>query len=772
MTDSSVSNRKQSVLATRVQRQPPVATWVLLGLLALSITVIAAWWSNHDGLSTLFHTLAYLQERPPLGLESLPETPRTLLAPTLGLWFVVLGVMTFSPFPKPWSRRIIVSILLVLTLRYLLWRSLSTLNLTTPLNGTFSLLLLGMEGGMILANLIQLVLLFTVRDRQREADRASQAVLAGHFTPWVDVLIPTYNEPVFILRRTVMGCQAMDYPRKTVYLLDDTRRPAVHALAQELGCEYLTRPDNRFAKAGNLNHGLAHSRGDLIAVFDADFVPTTNFLTRTVGFFQRPQVGLVQTPQSFYNPDPIAHNLGLAQVLPPEEEVFYRHIQPMRDGVGGVICSGTSFVVRRQALEQVGGFVTESLSEDYFTGIRIGAAGYQLLYLDEKLSAGLAAENMAAHALQRMRWGRGTLQAFFIKANPLTLPGLSWMQRLAHLEGILNWFMVLSRVVLLWMPLSYAFLGVIPLRTTGAELVYFFLPYYWIQLWVFAWLNRRSRSAILSDLYSVILCFPLAVVVVQTLLRPFAAGFRVTPKGTSRHKSHFNWMLAWPLILTWGATAVSLGLVLSGQVNPLGFGASETGVIASSVFGIGWVWNSYNLVILTLALLVLWDMPRQGETLTGQWPVRIWLSASPADAQAEPRSLWGLATQLSETGATLRLAAQAHSEAPIAHATSLQVEFLDTNLTLPAAVRQHQIGIPESVLSVQFTDLSLAQQRQLVHLLFGRPGQWPSRQTPNEVRSILLVLKALIQRRVSGWDCEKTEAGVVLQPETRGFRHK
>ena len=99
-------------------------------------------------------------------------------------------------------------------------------------------------------------------------------------------------------------------------------------------------------------------------------------------------------------------------MLTPEEEVFYRQIQPLRDSAGSVVCSETSFVVRRIALEAVGGFVTDSISEDYFTGIRISALGYRLLHLDEKLSAGLAAENKAAHATQRLRWGRGTLQAY------------------------------------------------------------------------------------------------------------------------------------------------------------------------------------------------------------------------------------------------------------------------------------------------------------------------------------------------------------------------
>jgi cellulose synthase (UDP-forming) len=146
--------------------------------------------------------------------------------------------------------------------------------------------------------------------------------------------------------------------------------------------------------------------------------------------------------------------LGLENTLTPDEEVFYRQIQPIRDGVGGVICAGTSFVVRRSALIATGCFVTESLSEDYFTGIRLAAKGYRVLYLNEKLSAGLAAENISVQALQRTRWAQGTLQAFFIKTNPLTIPGLNLLQRLAHLEGLLHWFTSPARVGLLFMPLS------------------------------------------------------------------------------------------------------------------------------------------------------------------------------------------------------------------------------------------------------------------------------------------------------------------------------
>ncbi|MEO1299542.1 MAG: cellulose synthase catalytic subunit, partial [Cyanobacteria bacterium J06636_16] len=433
----------------------------MLSTVLVSAGIVAAWFAGQDQIESIFIQLGRIQANPPFWAEVPMLAAHYLLVPAVTLFAVAWGITKLSPQPRTWSRVVVVMILLGLLIRYVSWRLSSTLDLSDPLTGSFSLLLVVMEMVGIVASVIQLTLLLRVRDRRSQADQLQADVVAGHYVPRVDVFIPTYDEPAFILRRTVIGCQAMEYPRKTVYLLDDTRRPEIKALAAELGCEYLSRPDNYYAKAGNLNHAIAHTCGDLIASFDADFVPTRNFLWRTVGFFQDPNVALVQTPQSFYNSDPIARNLGLEGVLTPDEEVFYRQIQPMRDGAGGVVCSGTSFVVRRQALEQTGGFVTESLSEDYFTAIRLAAQGNKVVYLDEKLSAGLAAETIAAHATQRIRWAQGTLQAFFIESNPLTIPGLTPVQRLAHLEGLLHWFSSIPRIVFLLMPLAYTFLRVI-----------------------------------------------------------------------------------------------------------------------------------------------------------------------------------------------------------------------------------------------------------------------------------------------------------------------
>jgi cellulose synthase (UDP-forming) len=744
----------------RSRLRPATATVVMIGTLMLAAALCVAWFMQENTLDKIGWQMQQMHNAPPLWLAVPMVAGRYLIAPTVILFLVAWGIMKVSPVPRPWSRTIVVTILLVLTGRYLLWRSLATLNLTDAKTGIVSLGLFILELVMLSSGIIQMLLMLRVRDRRREADQHAIAVTTGKFTPTVDIFIPTYDEPAFILRRTVMGCQALDYGPKTIYLLDDTRRPEMQALAADLGCEYRTRPDNRHAKAGNLNDAIGHTTGELIVVFDADFVPTRNFLTRTVGFFQSPNIALVQTPQSFYNPDPIARNLGLENILTPEEEVFYRQIQPIRDGAGSVICSGTSFVVRRQALADAGGFVTDSLSEDYFTGIRLSAKGYELVYLDEKLSAGLAADDMAAHATQRLRWARGTLQAFFIEANPLTIPGLSLVQRLAHLEGLLHWFTSISRVGYLLVPLVYSF-GIIPIRATAEESLYFFLPYYLVQLTVFAWLNYRSRSAILSDIYSLVLTFPLALTVVQVFLNPFAKGFKVTPKGTARDRFSFNWKLALPLIVLFGVTAVSLWRNLGMCMVKGAWQTTVTPEVALQVkgIGLGWLWSLYNLLMIGIALLILLDVPKPDRHDWFDLRRTIWLRVDeplPEDGAASPlqtdpprqRQFLGITTLLSEGGAEVQLTQAGFP--PLAADCTLPVtlEILEEDVTLSGQVTRVGMDGEFPSVRIQFEGLNLEQQRRLVEMLFCRPGQWKRFNSPGEFQSLLLLFRILLKPRV------------------------
>jgi cellulose synthase (UDP-forming) len=708
----SVADLRPSIFPLRT------ATLVFLGIVGFFGAIASAWFFEKRAITELFQQLYFWQENPPFWI-AVPEFshPFLIFLPTVILFSIGYSVMKLSPQPKTWSRVIIVGILLALTIRYLLWRSLSTLNLSNPLDGIFSLALLFMEIMVIAGGTIQIYLTLQTTDRRAEADKYSQAVQTGTYTPSVDILIPTYNEPGFVLRRTIIGCQAINYPNKNIYLLDDTQRPEVKQLAQDLGCYYITRPDNRYAKAGNLNHAIAKTDGELLVVFDADFIPTQNFLTRTVGFFQKKEIALVQTPQSFYNSDPTAKNLGLQEVLPAEEDIFYRHVQSLKDGAGSVVCAGTSFVVRRSALLEVGCFVTDSISEDYYTGIRLSAQGYELVYLNENLSAGLAAESMSAHILQRVRWARGTLQGFFIDSNPLTISGLRLRQRLAHLEGYLSWLAIIPRLFFLLVPIFYTFFGIKPLIVTGSEMIYFFLPYYLLQLSAFTWLNQRSRSVIFSDIYAMVSCFPLFITVIKVILNPFSQGFKVTPKGLFRGNYQYNWQLALPLFVFFVSTILS-------TVISLGNNNYDVNLVL--------IWNSYNLLILSVALLSLLDTPKTDiyEWLPIQQSVQV---------VSDRKSICGTITKISEIGAEIEF------KQFIDLNNSLFVEITERELRLPANLVCTNLTGNYTKIRVQFESLNLYQYRRLVELNFCRPGQWMRRNTPGELRSICIAIAVLFR---------------------------
>jgi cellulose synthase (UDP-forming) len=795
----------------------PAATLVVLGIVTFASAIAAAWFSGEATTSSFFASLNSWQQNPPVWLQVPDVNKQYLLIPTVLLVSVALAAIKISPTPQKWSRAVVVAIVLALTIRYILWRSIATLNLSDPLNGIFSLGLFFLEMLMLFSSSIQLYLMLRLKDRRREADLMAVAVESGDFAPSVDIFIPTYNEPAFILRRTVIGCQALDYANKKIYLLDDTKRPEIKSLAKKLGCEYLTRPDNSHAKAGNINHATARTNGELIVVFDADFIPTTNFLTRTVGFFQNPEIALVQTPQSFYNHDPIARNLGLENILTSEEEVFYRQIETIKDGADSLICSGTSFAVRRSALEKAGGFVTDSICEDYFTGIRLSAIGGKLVYLNEKLSAGLAAENISAHLNQRLRWARGTLQAFFIDANPLTIRGLRLVQRLSHLEGLLHWFTSLTRVLFLLMPLAYSFLDIMPLRTNLQELMYFFLPYYLVQITVFSWLNGRSRSALLSDVYSFVQCVPLAVTVVGAMLNPFSKGFKVTPKGIASDRFSFNLNLGWPLIILFAATAFSLWrnftVYLAKNTVELQ-GMPENADLLKGI-SFGWIWSAYNLLMLGIALLILVDIPKPD--------IYEWFNLRRVvQLNAGGQSFWGITTAISESGAEVALtqipnlaressqikesfwevrissesgdrnsylpgeidANAAITATKSSRSTALSVlelgseasytidsidceaatlKIVEEGCLIPVAKIefiggkcQFESGGKDAAqlsfaqfpaVRIAFDRLNISQHRRLIEMLYCRPGQWLSQESPGEWRSLWLLLRIALKPR-------------------------
>jgi len=619
----------------------------------------------------------------------------------------------------PWA----VLALALLTARYLHWRITATLNLDSPLATALSVLLVAAEIWLLAHGFLQL--LFSLAPdppdaAQRQSDPLWWESTDPSTLPWVDVLVPSYGEPPEVVERCLRGCRALAYPHLRVWLLDDGGRAELAALAQRLGCLYSSRDERAHAKAGNLNHVLPLLKGELIAVFDADVVPVRAFLKRTVAPFRDPRVALVQTPQTYMNADPVIRNMGLERWLLPDEESFYRWIEPVRQRLGAVVCAGTSFVVRREALLAVGGFETGTPSEDLATGIRLTAAGWRLLFLPEKLSAGLAPLTLAALARQRCRWAGGTLQTLRTGANPLRIPGLNPLQRLAFLEGILHWLNVFPQLVLVLMPLSLGVLGVAPLRLSGEGLLTVALPLVLAQLLLARWFSAHSRTALMPELYRWVVLVPLTWAVLSSLLGRSQA-FRVTPKqlpsarGGSMEKRLLLPLLA--LLSLQGVALLNLVSLLRGTAR------LSLAPLSASTLAVGVGWALLNGLLLIAALRCCRDRPRRSSIPWLAWGESVELNGRPA-----------LLSAISEEGLEL------HAPEFSAAAGALWLRLGDGH-GWPLQLEERR----GPLLGCRWGPLNELERARLHQLLYQRRGQWPTRRAPAEPLALAATVKRLLR---------------------------
>lgn len=503
---------------------------------------------------------------------------------------LILGALRiFLPQrPPKWIQGLLVFLLFCVQARYLLWRATHTLVLRGP-EGVLCLGLFAYELLSILNSWTNSTLILRSPNRSSEADQYSQWVQKT-YKPSVDILIPTYNESSKMLERTLIGCKSLKYPKqqKHIWLLDDGQRPDIQALAQKWDCNYLTRPINDHAKAGNLNHALQHVNSDIVVVFDADFVPLNHFLERTIGFFKADDnLSMVVTPQKFYNPDPPQKNLG-GRFITDEQTDFYQVIQPARDSVNAVVCSGSSVLYRRQHLDAIGGIPLDTIVEDYATGILMQAQGYKTVYLNELLSVGCAANNINEYLKQRMRWAEGTLRMVISKHNPLWLSGLTFMQRFTYASGTLYWLEEMLKTLSFLAPLFYLFFGFKSIDITLGEASTYTFYNYSLSIIVMSWMRG---SVLLLIIYNLLQGFHIFKVVLKIFLySQISDPFQVTNKQLDGFGIKFNFHSLAHLFVLLGLTLLAL---ITGLFHHTG----------DDLYIINLIWAQVNLIFLATALI-------------------------------------------------------------------------------------------------------------------------------------------------------------------------
>jgi len=529
------------------------------------------------------------------------------IAPALIVVGLLCLLLPWANRENPWARAALVGSSVVLTWHYLIWRVTHTLpqfDLSADWLGGITFLSMEVLAGI--GTSITWIML--ARGCSRSAAATANMPWLMQTRPRVDVLICTYNEDRKILERTIIGALAMNYPNARVWILDDGRRAWLSELCAQKGCNYLTRPDNSHAKAGNINHALRHlaqlsSPPDFIAVLDADFVPFRNFVSRALCLFRDPAVGIVQTPQHFFNPDPIKSNLAISTVFPDEQRFFFDIIMPSRDAWGLAFCCGTSSVIRFSALREIGGVPTDSVTEDLLLTVRLRERGYRTVYLNEKLSVGLAPEGLKEYATQRTRWCLGLVQICRGKSSPFRLGNaLPVSLRIGLIETFLYWgasfpFRMLCQLA----PAAYFLFNIRVVHAGLADAVAHFALMMLTQVAVATWLGGGRMLPLIADVYQLLIAPEIITVVAFTLMRPRGHKFKVTAKGIRHAGLNVQWRLLFRFLLLAFITILGIAKVFALDQSDL--------IEDGGALNLLWAW--YNLMVLTICCLVCIEQPRR-----------------------------------------------------------------------------------------------------------------------------------------------------------------
>ena len=533
--------------------------------------------------------------------DLIDAAPALLL--TLGL---ALGLMPMLDPRNNAHRLIVISLFVLVSLRYYDWRIEGVLNFGSydGADGKFAWAILCFELLGLIEAVLAIIMLSRVVDRSGETDAHASRLgrrPASEF-PTVDVFIPTYNEDLDVLEKTILGATHLDWPAKRVkvWVLDDGRRDWLRDYCADKSVGYLRRSNNAHAKAGNINAALQVTFGEFVAVFDADFVPRHNFLRRVMGWFDDPRIGIVQVPHHFYNADPIQANLLLDSMLPDDQRMFFDVMQPSRDAWDAAFCCGSCGVLRRVAVDAIGGGIpTASVTEDILSTLAMKRKGYITRFVNEKLAFGLAAESVEAFFVQRKRWLRGGIQLIFLRDGPLG-PGHRLIDRLLFFPAswiaqyVIRIFGFAVPAICLWSNLN-------PLPgSTTLDILSYQAPFFISFFFMMRWFAPGHHVPLLTAASQCFAAFRLTPTLIGSLVKPFGTPFEVTPKGAAAGKggfdrSTFYMALGFFLITVFGIAA-----------NAMPHGGPSTGF-----FPIVMCWSLWNLLVLGLVLMMCFETPRR-----------------------------------------------------------------------------------------------------------------------------------------------------------------
>lgn len=569
--------------------------------------------------------------------------------------------------------------------------------------------------------------------------------------PAIDLLIPTYNEPLSVVRYTALAAVNIDWPadKLNVYILDDGKREEFRLFAEESGIGYMTRDDNKHAKAGNINRALQRLDSPLVAIFDSDHVPTRSFLQVTVGWFLRdPALGMLQTPHHFYSPDPFERNLGQFRSIPNEGELFYGIVQDGNDFWNATFFCGSCAVLRRSALDEIGGIAVETVTEDAHTSLRMQMNGWNTAYINIAQAAGLATERLSGHVKQRIRWARGMIQIMRTD-NPLFVKGLKPLQRLCYFNAMTHFLYGLPRLIFLFAPLIYLLFGHTNVPGYWAGILAYAFPHLVLSSMTNSRIQGQHRHSFWNEIYETVLAPYIFLPTTLALFNPKMGSFNVTAKGGVVSRRFFDHRIALPFLVMLGLNFVGLLCAIPRYLQiphaPEGLGpitwlldipanmwdGTHPGTIAMNV-----IWTLFNTLILGVACGVAWESQQRRQTVrvTMQVPARVEME--------DGTILEGVTADVSSGGVMLQMM----DENAVVPGSSACILFpvLDGEAGIPATI----LRVNGTELRAQFDNLTIQEEEALTQVLYSRADTWlgwgESRDPDRPLRSLMRIMKLAV----------------------------
>ncbi|MCI9259235.1 MULTISPECIES: glycosyltransferase [Romboutsia] len=416
--------------------------------------------------------------------------------------------------------------------------------------------------------------------------------------PYVDVLICTYNEPLYLLEKTIAASTNLDYPthKFKIHVCDDGRRDSLKLLCKKYNVNYISRDNNEGAKAGNINNALKYLKGDLFAVLDADMIPKKEFLSRTVGYFTNENLAFVQVPQVYYNKDTYQYNL--MKNIPNEQDFFMRDIQEARAARNAVLHVGTNALFKREYVDEIGGYPTCSITEDMAVGMLLQSRGYDSVFINEELVLGLSATTFTELVKQRDRWCRGNIQVLK-HFNPIFTKGLTLPQKIAYFDGGVYWFSNLQKIVFILFPLIYLLTRKLIIDSSILTLLNMYIPFILGQILIFNTLSPGNRKLTWAHFYEIAMAPHLTLSILKEMLF-FKTKFNVTLKEIQQDKKQFQFRVALPhiviVIVTIIAWIVSTRLLIEKNIHV-------------QAYLLNMIWSIYNFIGAIICIKVSYQKP-------------------------------------------------------------------------------------------------------------------------------------------------------------------